>query len=215
MRRCCLVLLGVIVAVPAALSAQPASQRTLTLRVVSHQALVRSALDNLVPPERRVSLTGAEVLIPTPWSALHVEARLLQSDRGDPDLRFLDAGLVLGWPVVGFAAAYGQRGSYDPSTGHAHARDADFGRVGVRLRASPRAAFSLHLRGDAYVPISAEDSPAEGLRGWDAEGGVTWRARELPFTASLGYRLERFHIFGVDQEVSALTVGLGLAFGGR
>jgi hypothetical protein len=184
--------------------------------VLSHHALVRTALGDLVPPERRVAQLGLELTLPTPWRALRAEGRFLRSGRAHLDLRSIDAGLVVGWRVLGLAAAFGQRGSYDPESGLAHGRDVEFGRLGIRLRSGqPNAAFIVHARGDAYVPIESAENPANELSGWDAEGGVTWRTRELPFTASLGYRLDRFRIFTVEQEVSALTFALGVAFGGR
>lgn len=205
-----------IVALPTEAAAQHATVGGVALRVLSHQALVRTALGDLVPPERRVSQLGLEVSLPTPWRALRAEGRFLRSARGRVDLRSIDAGLVVGWRVLGLAAAIGQRGSYDPESGLAHGRDAEFGRLGLRLRfAQPDAAFIVHARGDTYVPIQSAENPADALSGWDTEGGVTWRTKELPLTASLGYRLERFRIFTAEQEVSALTFALGVAFGGR
>lgn len=215
MRRHLLFVLA-IVALPADVAAQHATAGGVAVRVLSHQAFVRSALGDLVPPERRVSLLGVELILPTPWRALRVEGRVLRSEQGQVDLRLLDAGLVFGSREVGVAAAFGQRGSYDPETGLAHTRDAEFGRVGLRFRVgAPDAHFVLHLRADAYAPVGSMDSPADSISGWDAEGGVTWRSAGHPVTASLGYRLERFRIFRVEQEVSALTFALGVAFGER
>ena len=159
---------------------------------------------------------GVAVSLASPWSPLRAEGRILRSTLGSSDLHSIDAGLVVGWRVLGVAAAYGQRASYDPASGLAHARGAEFGRLGVRLNSSaPTTPFSIHLRGDAYLPAQAADTAANAISGWDAEGGVTWHARRQPLTASLGYRLERFRIFRVEQEVSALTFSLGVAFGGR
>ena len=219
MQQRLLVLLGVLLSgftLPAEANAQHATVGGVALRVLSHQALVRGMLGDLLPPERRVSQTGIELTIPTPWTALRAEGRLLRSDRGNSDLGSIDAGLVLGWRALGVAAAYGQRRSYDPVSGLAHSRDAEFGRLGLRLRlGAPDAHFLFHLRGDGYLPVQSASDSVEALRGWDAEGGVTLRTRSLPFTASLGYRLERFRIFGVEQEVSALTFALGVALGER
>ena len=216
MRHLLLAMLCIATALPAVAAAQYATVGGVTIRAISHQALVRSALGDLIAPERRVSQLGMELTLPSPWRALRVEGRLLGAEGGRVDLRSLDAGLVVGWRTLGVAAAFGQRGSYDPASGLAHARDAQFGRAGLRLRlGDPDAPFILHLRGDTYVPLRAVNDAADALDGWDAEGGVTWRAKELPYTVSLGYRLERFRIFRVEQEVSALTVALGAAFGGR
>jgi len=216
MRHRFLVVLCVAIVSPADAAAQHATVGGVALRVLFHHALVRSALGDLLPPERRVPQMGIELTLPTPWRALRAEGRFLRSDRGSLDLRSIDAGLVVGGRVLGVAAAFGQRGSYDPGTGFAHGRDAEFGRLGVRLRfGAPDAHFILHLRGDGYVPFDAAENSGDALSGWDAEGGVTWRTRKLPVTASLGYRLERFQIFGAEQEVSALTLALGVAFGGR
>lgn len=216
MGRHILTVLGVAAALSSDLAAQHATAGGVAVRVLSHQAFVRSALGDLVPPERRVSQLGIELILPTLWRALRVEGRVLRSALGQADLRSLDAGLVFGSRAVGVAAAFGQRGSYDPETGLAHTREAEFGRVGLRLRVGdPDAFFVLHLRGDSYLPLTRVDSPSDSISGWDAEGGVTWRSGQLPFTASLGYRLERFRVFSVEQEVSALTFALGVAFGER
>lgn len=215
MRRDILIVLSIL-ALPAAVPAQHATAGGVAVRVLVHQALVRSALGELIPPERRVSLLGIELIVPTPWRALRAEARVLRAEQGQVDLRSIDAGLVFGSREVGVAAAFGQRGSYDPETGLAHTREAEFGRVGLRFRVgAPDAHFVLHLRADSYAPIGSMDSPADSISGWDAEGGVSWRGAGHPVTASLGYRLERFRIFGVEQEVSALTFALGVAFGER
>lgn len=205
-----------LVVAPTAASGQYVTRGGVAIRMLSHQALVRSALGELLPPERRVSQWGLGLILPTFWPAMHIEGRVLRGERGSIDLRSVDAGVVLGWRSLGLAAAFGQRGSYDPQTGLAHGREAEFSRLGLRLATGdPDAMFTLHLRGDAYLPIQKMEDSADALSGWDAEGGVTWRTRRLPLTASLGYRLERFQIFRVQQEVSALTVALGLAFGGR
>lgn len=196
--------------------AQAAPGGGFELRVLAHQARVRSALDGLVPPERNVPLFGLELTAPTPWRPLRAEARLLRSARGGADLRATEAGLVLAWRAVGVSAAYAQRGSYAPASGLAHERNAAFGRLGARLATGP-AAFGLefHARADAYLPFTSEPDPANDIKGWDAASGVTWRPARLPVSATLGYRLERFRIFSVEQEVSALTFALGYAIGGR
>jgi hypothetical protein len=211
-----LLLLCTCLALPTVVIAQSAIGGEHSLRLLTHQALVRSALGTLLPPERRVSQTGVAISLASPWRPLRAEGRILRSSLGSSDLHSMDAGFVVGWRAFAVAAAYGQRASYDPESGLAHARGAEFGRFGVRLSSSAATSlFSIHLRGDTYVPAQAADTAANALRGWDAEGGVTWRARRQPLTASVGYRLERFRIFRVEQEVSALTFSLGVAFGGR
>lgn len=215
LRRFIILFSAVAVLAPDAV-AQTVAAREVEFRVLSHQALVRTALDALLPPERRVSQWGVEVSLPSPWKALRADGRILRSERGSADLNSIDAGLVIGWPALALAAGYGIRASYDPASGLAHGRNAEFGRAGLRLRsAESHTRFTLHLRGDKYIPTEPAANAADELSGWDAEGGVTWRAKDLPFTATLGYRLERFRIFSADQEVSALTFALGLAFGGR
>lgn len=196
--------------------AQDATGGGFALRVLAQQARVRSALDGLVPPERNVPLFGFELTAPTPWRPLRVEARLLRSTRGGVDLRSTEGGVVLAWRFVGVSAAYAQRGSYAPGSGLAHGRNAAFGRLGARL-ATGATAFGLefHARADTYLPLKSEPVAADEIRGWDAASGVTWHLARLPVSASLGYRLERFRIFTVEQEVSALTFALGYTIGGR
>jgi len=89
-------LLCVAILCPSDASAQHATVGGVAVRVLSHQALGRTALDELLPPERRVSQMGFELTLPTPWRALRAEERVLRSDRGNLDLRSIDAGRVLG-----------------------------------------------------------------------------------------------------------------------
>ncbi|MHB1296921.1 MAG: hypothetical protein ACYC0B_00210 [Gemmatimonadaceae bacterium] len=202
---------------PAAkLLAQASEPRGPTIAVLAHHARVRSALDDLVLPERSVPQLGLEVTAPTFWRPLRVTSRMLRSTRGGNDLHSFDAGMLLSVRFLSLEAAYARRGSYSPETGLAHGRTAEFARAGFRARADAGSSgFIMHLRGNAYVPTRRADVAEDEIEGWDAESGLTYVPRALPVTATLGYRLERFRIFGVEQEVSALTFALGVALLGH
>lgn len=189
--------------------AQAAPRQGVSIAALAHQARVRTALDALMPPERAVSQMGVELGAPTFWRPMRVAARVLRATRAD-DLASLDAGVVIGGRFVALEAAYATRGSYSPASGLAHARTASFARAGLRGRLALGATgFTMHLRGNAYVPTG------DDIEGWDGESGLTFSPASWPVTATLGYRLERFRIFDVEQEVSSLTFGLGFTLLGR
>jgi len=201
---------------PAHVGAQRTDGPAFEVRLLTHQALVRSALGALVPPERRVPQYGAEVSLHTGWTPLRVEGRVLRSTHGGADLRSRDAGLTFGGRVLGIAVAYGDRGSYSPTTGLAHHREAAFARVGARVRWHARdSGLLLHLSADHYMAIRPQEQPTAKLRGAEVSTGLTYRHGLFPVTTTLGYRVERFRVFGVTQEVSALTFALGYIIDGH
>jgi hypothetical protein len=190
-------------------AAQAAPRQGVSIAALAHQARVRTALDALVPPERAVSQMGVELGAPTFWRPMRVAARVLRATRAD-DLASLDAGVVVGGRFVALEAAYATRRSYSPTSGLAHARSASFARAGLRGRLALGATgFAMHLRGNAYLPTG------DDVEGWDGESGLSFSPASWPVTATLGYRLERFRIFDVEQEVSSLTFGLGFTLLGR
>lgn len=209
----CAVALAVV---PAPVAAQGTPSRGIAVAAVAHQARVRSALDDLMPPERMVPQVGLELGLPTFWRPLRVAARVLRATGGGDDLHSMEAGLLIGSRHIAVEAAYAQRGSYAPATGLAHARVAEFGRAGLRTGFDLGASgFSMQLRANAYVPTWRAAVADDDVEGWDAESGLTFASPALPVSATVGYRLERFRIFGVEQEVSALTFALGFTLLGR
>lgn len=203
-------------ALPAATKAQFTRAQPIEVRLLTHQTLVRSALDALVPPERSVPQYGLELSLPTGWAPLRFEGRLLRSAHGPADLRSRDIGLTLGSGTLRIAAAYGDRGSYAPATGLANRRDAAFMRFGARLRwRAGDTGLLLHLSADRYMAIRPNEQPTAKLRGAEAATALCYRYGLFPVTATFGYRLERFRIFGLEQEVSALTFALGYVVGGH
>lgn len=204
------------VASPVIAHAQDDSRQAgITIQALAQQARVRTALGTLMTPERNVSQVGAELGLPTGLPGLRVRARLLRGTRGD-DLEALDAGLLYWIGPVALEGAWTQRASYSPSTGLAHDRMTDFARAGLRTGLDlGLTGFSLHLRANAYIPTRRAAVPDDDIEGWDGESGLTYRPRSLPVSATVGYRIERFRIFGVEQEVSALTFALGFTLFGR
>jgi hypothetical protein len=203
-------------AMPVPARAQAGPERGLSIAALAHQARVRSALGNLMPPERSVPQVGLELGAPTFWRPLRVHGRVLRATGGGDDLHSMETGLLLTGRFVGVEASYAQRESYSPSTGLAHGRTAEFGRAGVRAQMGlGGTGLSLHLRANAYVPTWRAASAEDDVEGWDGETGLTYAASTLPVSATFGYRLERFRIFGVEQEVSALTFAVAFTLLGR
>lgn len=217
MRLARAIAVALVLATPAASAgAQSPPPRGVTIAAVAHQSRVRTALDDLMPPERTVPQVGLELGAPTFWTPLRVAARVLRATGGGDDLHSLDAGVLIGTRHVALEAAYAQRGSYSPTTGLAHGRVAEFARAGLRTGLDLGVTgFSMQLRANAYVPTWRAAVAEDDVEGWDAETGLTYVARALPVSATVGYRLERFRIFGVEQEVSALTFALGFTLIGR
>ncbi len=208
---------GCALAIPSAsLGAQDGTrQQGVTIQVLAQQARVYTALGALMPPSRDVAQVGAELGVPTGVPGLRVRARLLRGTRGD-DLESLDAGIVYWIGPIGVEGAWAQRASYSPRTGLAHDRMADFARAGLRAGIDLGVTgFAMHLRANAYVPTRESTVLDDDMEGWDGETGLTYGHPGLPVTATLGYRIERFRIFGVEQEVSALTFALGFTLFGR
>lgn len=188
----------------------------LGLTILAHEARVRTAAGAQVPPERAVAQFGLELTVPTPVHALRLAGRILRSTRGTEDLHSTDAGVLLAGRIITFEAAFVRRGSYSPQTGGAHNQVAEFARAGLRARvAVGNTGFAMHVRGNHYIPTQRAADAADAAEGWEAESGVSYSVRRLPLTGMLGYRIERFRVFGVEQEVSSLTFALGVHVLGR
>jgi hypothetical protein len=194
--------------------AQRAPGPSLSVSALAHHARVRTALGELMPPERSVPQVGLEITARTFWSPMTLGARVLRSTGGADDLHSEEAGLLISGRYIGVEAAYSRRGSYSPTSGLAHDRIAEFGRAGIRARMGlGGTGFSLHLRAHAYVPTWRAALAEDDIEGWDGETGLRYALTSLPVAAAMGYRLERFRIFGVEQEVSALTFSVGYSLG--
>ncbi len=206
--------------VPARLAGQgPFATGGVEVTLLAHEAVVHTAAGDQLAAERRVGQVGLELGVPTPLRALRVHGRVLTSTQGQDDLRSLDVGLSLG-PFLSRAivleAAFAQRASYSPRSGLAHGRVAEFARAGARVRLPlGTSGFAMHVFGSGYLPTNQADDPDDAVRGWVAESGVSYSVRQFPVTAALGYRIERFRVFAVEQEVSSLTFSLGVNVLGR
>ncbi|HET8771557.1 MAG TPA: hypothetical protein VFM71_11295 [Gemmatimonadaceae bacterium] len=205
---------------PARLSGQaPYGDGGIDITVLAHEAIVHTAAGERLAPERHVGQVGLALGVPTPLRALRVHGHVLTSTQGQNDLRSLDVGLTLG-PFLARAlvleAAFAQRASYAPETGLAHGRVAEFARVGARVRVPlGRSGFALHVLGSSYLATNEPEDADDAVTGWLGESSVSYRVRRFPVTAMLGYRIERFRVFTVEQEVSSLTFSLGVNMLGR
>ena len=179
---------------------------------VQQSASVRTAAAGIIT-ESNVGLTGVELLLQPRKGGVGMTARML----GRPDeLNYLDGSILLGTRVFSVDLAYVMRAGPDPLVPVNLDSTYSFGRAGVRSRANlGHTGFTLNFRAGYYVPIPEVTAKVAGLEGWEGETGLSWTWSRFPLTAALGYRLERFKIYSVEQEVSALTLGVGVAFGRR
>lgn len=205
---------------PARLAGQaPYASGGIDITLLAHEAIVHTAAGDRLAPERHVGQVGLELGVPTPLRALRVYGRALTATQGQDDLRSLDVGLAFGpflSRVLVLEAAFAQRASYSPETGLAHGRVAEFARAGARMRLPlGRSGFALHVTGSGYLPTNQPEDPDDAVTGWLGESGVSYSVRRIPVTAMLGYRIERFRVFAVEQEVSSLTFALGVNMLGR
>jgi len=184
-----------------------------TLVFVGQSALVRaSLLQGTPPPERTVALRGIDLSIRPRQFGIGVHARLAQSSLGAADLSVAEIGATLGVPAFSLEATFAQRAGYSPNTGLMHDESYPYVRAGLRFqRMLGTSRFSVFFRGAALFGTDA--SLVEPVEGWDGETQVAWTARRIPLRAMLGYRLERFAVAGVEQEVSALLFGVGVVRG--
>lgn len=184
-----------------------------------HDARIRSASGATVQPEASTALLSLDVALQRlqgvgPGFA----ARVVSGGEGAPAVGQL--GALFGSRRIAVEAGVGSRTALDPD-------DPDGGydstyplaylglRSRVNLGASP---FSVQFRGARYLGLSDDEDSSLGAaspEGWNAETGVTWTSRTIPFSVNLGYRIERFRHFTTEQEISSLALGAGLLLGRR
>lgn len=182
-----------------------------------HVAEVRSGLQTgpTVEP-RAVALQGVDVVLLPRRGGIGLAGRLTQSPLGATDLGGVEAGVLVGSPGFAIEGAYAMRNGYSHASGLAHDSVHVYLRGGFRSRAIlGNSGFAVGFRTGYFVPMERGDVPEEDIQGWEGETFVTWAAPRVPVSAIVGYRLERFSVSGVEQEVSALVVGAGFTLGAR
>lgn len=135
--------------------------------------------------------------------------------------RLIEGSLLLGARTIALDVGLGSRTGPDPDK-----PDEDpfkesfpFAKLGVRSRWNlGQTPFAVQFGAARYMGINGQsdnNAGASAAGGWAGETTLSWTQPGSPFTASAGYRIDRFESYGMEQEVSALTVGLGVVFGRR
>jgi hypothetical protein len=166
--------------------------------------------------ESRQGLNGADFSIQSSRKA--GVGLALRSLSGPYD--YADLSLLLGSRRFSVDIGAASRTGYSTFTDELNDTTYSFARVGFRSRANlGNTDFSVTMRVLGYVriPTPEEEALASELEGFSAETGLAWTYTKwgVPWTAQLGYRLERFVVFGVEQETSSLGVGVGVLLGRR
>jgi hypothetical protein len=181
-----------------------------------HASEVRGSLVGGAPvTPRAVALGGADFTLQPRNGGIGLAARVTQSDLGAGDLGSIEGGVLLGSPAFAVEGAYVMRNGYSVESGLSHDSVHTFGRGGVRMRGIlGNSGAAVHFRAGYFVPIG-QSFDADALQGWEGESTLSWTLPRFPLTIQAGYRLERFFVSGLEQEVSALVVGGGFTFGAR
>ncbi len=176
-----------------------------------HSAEVRTSNGGI--SDSSASLKGFEVLLMPRNGGIGLTGRMIGEADG---LTYTEGGILIGSRRFSIDAAYVMRTGYNPVTFLPFDSTYAFARGGFRSRGNlGNTGFTFGFRAGYYVGIPGKPANDPTLEGWDGETNLYWSWSKFPLTAMLGYRIERFNVWGVEQEVSALTMGAGLAFGRR
>ena len=161
-----------------------------------------------------VSLAAVEFAALPRRRGVGAEVRVLQSTGSGADLQQLEAALLVGARNLLVEGAYVRRTGYSVATGFLHDSTHSFARIGLRWAAPlGNSPFAIGFRAGYYLG-AGESDPVEAMKGWEGESSVRMAFRKLPVSAQLGYRLQRFYVSGLEQEVSSLMLGTVYTFGG-
>ena len=227
-----LVPIGVVALLPAAVAAQanpatppsardssgvPAEARRSPVHFLlfgyTQSAEIRTT-DGVITADESMSLSGVEFLLTPRNGGIGLHGRMLSSD--GPAL--LEGGLLIGSRRFSLDLAYVMRDGFNPDSPIPVNFDSTyaFARGGFRSRANlGNTGFTVGIRGGYYVGIPSDEDPGPELEGWEGESQLAWSWSKFPLTVLMGYRIERFKVWGIEQETSALTFGGGVAFGRR
>ncbi len=160
------------------------------------------------------SIGGVEFLLTPRNGGIGVHGRMLSTD--GPQI--MEGGLLIGSRRFSLDLAYQMRNGYSPDGVGITNFDSTyaFARGGFRSRANlGNTGFTVGLRAGYYVAIPSDEDPGPELEGWEGETQLAWSWSRFPLTLLMGYRIERFLVWDIEQEVSAFSIGGGLAFGRR
>lgn len=160
------------------------------------------------------SIGGVEFLLTPRNGGIGIHGRMLSTDGP----RIMEGGLLIGSRRFSLDLAYQMRDGYSPAGAGITNFDSTyaFARGGFRSRANlGNTGFTVGFRAGYYVAIPSDQDPGPELEGWEGETQLAWSWSRYPLTLLMGYRIERFLVWGIEQEVSAFSIGGGLAFGRR
>lgn len=201
-------------AAPAAVDSAPSGRRSpvqFLLFGVVHSAQVRTAAATVT--DESASLAGLEFLLSPRSGGIAIAGRLLSSGLG---LKYTDASVLLGGRIFALDLGYVMRTGHDPVGLEPFDSTYSFARGGFRSRANlGNTGFTVGLKAGYYVGIPSDQDPGPETEGWEGETNLYWSWARFPLTAMMGYRIERFRVWGVEQEVSSLVIGGGVALGRR
>jgi hypothetical protein len=191
-----------------------------TLMFDINNARLRTSDNLAAPTESEPSLGSFEIALQKAHGGgLGIAARSIAGDDNSPS--YVEVALLMGARIFALDLGAAMRTGFDSlgfSGGGAFDSTYIFPRAGFRSRANiGNTDFSVQFRGLYYIgiPLGDDALPKDELEGWSGETGLSWTWKRFPLTANLGYRIERFKVFDVEQESSAFTLGAGLLLGRR
>lgn len=172
--------------------------------------------ENDAGDERRKGLGGIDFSIQsTQRAGVGLAMRTLSGPFDSAEL-----GVLLGTRTLSLDVGAGFRSGWNEATNDFNDTTYTFGRVGFRSRANlGNTDFSVTMRGATYIriPSAGDEVLPSGLKGFSAETGLAWTVAKwrIPWTLQMGYRIERFTVYGLEEETSSLSFGGGVVFGRR
>ena len=183
-----------------------------------HQPSIRSANGAFLLPEQQSTMLSFEgTYLPLAGKGVGVTARLITGGRNSP--QYTELGFLAGSRQLAADVGVATRRGFNLRGGGVYDSTHTMARFGVRSRVNlGESGFSLQTRAGRYLSFpEPRNAPSRSLpHGWNAETGVSWTwSGRTPFTANVGYRIERFRAWNFEQEVSSLTFGTGILLGRR
>lgn len=142
----------------------------------------------------------------------------LRSVGGTGAYDFAEVALLLGSRSFSVDIGGASRTGYNQLTDNLNDTTYRFARVGARSRVNlGNTDFSVTMRGAGYINIPTPEDKLlpSNLSGFSVESGLSWTWARYPLTANLGYRVEQFKVFAVEQRTRSLVFGGGLLLGRR
>lgn len=205
----------------AALLLGSASPLRAQLQVEGHLSASTQSLRLLskIPGENATEFTGSatafDVLAFAPRYRAGLQVQRSAAGASAPNAgtyRMIAITALVGRPSLAAEVGLASRTGYSDQTDRDLEATYRFYRLGGRLTAPlGTTGFSVGARASVYAP--ADGDSRDGATGMDAGTQLRWTAARLPLTAVLEYRSERFTVArGVHQELSVVSLGVGLAF---